>query len=617
MSDRIQLLSDALANQIAAGEVVQRPASVVKELMENAMDADSSCITLVIKDAGKTLIQVIDDGIGMTEKDARMCFERHATSKLKSTEDLFAIRTMGFRGEAMASIAAVAKVEMKTKAQDDEIGTRIIIEASEVKTQDQIAHEKGTSTSVKSLFYNVPARRNFLKSDPVETRHITDEFIRVALSRPDIEMHFINNDLEVFNLSPGNLAKRIVQLFGNNHKEQLAKCEEETPYIKISGYIGKPEFARKTRGEQFFFVNGRFIKHHYFNHAVMDAYSSMLPTDHYPFYVLMMEIDPKHVDINIHPTKTEVKFDDERTIYGLLKAVVKQSLGLHNFSGSIDFSRRPEFQSKTERLDNLSTFSSFNPSPSKGGNSSFRSEPISNRQQENLKNWESLFPSENMATQTDAIDDQPQEIKIQSSINQFVPNEDDNNVQADSKKGFQLHNRYIITQVKKGLIIIDQQSAHERILYEKYIKTLSNEFGASQQFLFPQTIELNPSDFVLLKEIEKEIQMLGFAINVFGNNSIIVNGIPAEIKKGDEKALVEGLLEQYKKNKAELKLSQQENLSRALAKKSAIRRGVILTQEEMLNLISQLFACENPNNAPGGEPTYEILSLDKLELMFK
>jgi DNA mismatch repair protein MutL len=611
MPDIIRLLPDSLANQIAAGEVVQRPASAVKELLENAIDAGATQIELIIKDAGKLLIQVIDNGKGMSGTDARMSFERHATSKLSTREDLFAIRTLGFRGEALASIAAVAQVELKTRRAEDELGTLIKIEGSEVKSQESVSCEKGTSISVKNLFYIVPARRNFLKSNPVELRHIIDEFQRVALSNPEIAFTFHQNDLEVYNLPAEKLSHRIIAMFGGNYKEQLVPCHEETNVINIHGYIGKPEHSKKTRGEQFFFVNNRFIKHNYLHHAVMNAFDELLSSENFPFYVLFIDIDPKHIDINVHPTKTEIKFDDEKTIYAIIRAAVKKALATHNIIPSIDFDHNINFgdivDTKVER--------NFTPE-----RQTFRSQS----DRANQENWEELYKHfETDRGQDNKMNQEEPETNSTSLIIESAANNMDSSLKlnrdllySENHSTFQLHNRYIVAQIKSGMVIVDQQAAHERILYEKYLSMLHNKFGASQQFLFPQSIELNPSDFTLVMEMEEEIRSLGFVFNVFGKHTIVVNGIPADVPNGSEKDLFEGLIEQYKTNKADLKIDRRENLARALARKSALKPGTKLSLVEMNTLIDQLFACKTPNYAPNGNLTIVIMDMGRIAKYF-
>lgn len=593
MTDIIQLLPDSIANQIAAGEVVQRPASVVKELMENAIDAGADDIEVIVKDAGKALIQVIDNGKGMSETDARMSLERHATSKIRKTEDLFELKTMGFRGEALASIAAVAQMTMKTRLHDSELGSQLVVEGSEVKQQQPDAVPAGTNVAVRNLFYNIPARRNFLKSNGVEMRHIVEEFQRVALAHPEVAFSFYQNDLLSYQLTRGKLNQRIVQLFGKNYQEQLAAVQEETPHLTIHGYIGKPESAKKTRGEQFFFVNHRFIKSGYLNHAVTLAYEGLLPADHYPFYVLFIDIDPSHIDVNVHPTKTEIKFVDERTVYGVVRAAVKQALGAHNLSPSIDFEvdvnfARPTRDAQLNAPQSYGQFKSSNASP----------DEVARLDQLYKKALDSDAPSGS--------------VTFQSSANELIPP----SKQEVAAVTFQLHQRYIVTQIKSGMMLININRAHERILFERYMKQLEAGKSASQQSLFPQTVQLNPGDYALWKEMGPEVENLGFQIEDFGGNTVVINGYPTEINEQDEKRIFEGLLEQFKIFSAQLSLPKQESLARAMAVRSALKPGTPLTDEEMNAMIDRLFACDNPNYAPNGQLTFFILDLNKIEQFF-
>lgn len=620
MSDIIRLLPDSIANQIAAGEVIQRPASAVKELLENAVDAGASNIQTIIKDAGKALIQVIDDGKGMTETDARMSFERHATSKIRSADDLFLIKTMGFRGEALASVAAVSQVEMRTKTEEAELGTCLIIDASEVKRQVPDAVPKGTSISIKNLFYNIPARRNFLKSNPVEMKHIIEEFQRVALANPDISFSLYQNDLEVYQLKSGKLSHRIVSLFGKNYREQLAICQEDTPLMNVYGYLGKPEYAKKTRGEQFFFVNKRYIKSPTLNHAVKIGYEGLISDDSHPFYVLFIEIDPRHIDINVHPTKTEIKFDDERTVYGIIKSAVKQALGAHNITPSIDFSHDTNIQLNLNPNELLNRdHSTYN---------DYRREraaidsPSVYQNKTNLANWEKLFDQKEyqwenpLASRNDQNQD---EVRLQSAANRSDNDHTSTEkYHQDSRRTtHQIQNKYILSTVKSGILLVDQQAAHERILYDKFSNNLSKSTGYSQQSLFPQTLELNPGDFELVMELKEEINALGFVFDIFGKNTIIIHGAPSEVAGGEDKSIFEGLLEQFKLNKSELSLNKHESIARAMAKQSSIKAGKTLNPEEMNMIIDQLFACNNPNYAPSGNQTFVILDTDQIDSFFK
>ncbi len=601
MPDIIQLLPDSIANQIAAGEVVQRPASAVKELMENAIDAGATSIRLIVKDAGKALIQVIDDGSGMTETDARMSLERHATSKIRKAEDLFTLRTKGFRGEALASIAAVSQLEMKTRQAVKELGTLLVVEASEVKRQEVTACEKGTSISVKNLFYNIPARRNFLKSNPVELKHIVDEFQRLALAHAEISFSFLQGDELVYDLPPGKLSHRIINLFGKSYQEQLAACHEETEYVRVTGYVGKPEFARKTRGEQFLFVNNRFIRSNYLQHAVTNAFEGLMPENSFPFYVLFMEIDPKHIDVNVHPTKTEIKFDDERAVYAVVRAAVRQALGTHNLTPGLDFSEDVNIITKLGATSAEAAREVY-----------FEERFQTSLQRANLQNWEKLFEGEG------APGFLPAEKELSPGELEFLRSHQEEAVIPTSGEFLvQLHNQYILRPVKTGLMVIQQQAAHERILYEKYLHRLNTTSGESQQSLFPQTVQLNAADFALILEMETEIKALGFRFEEFGKNLLVVTGIPAGITSGREKELFEGLIEQFKLNQATLALPIRENLARALAKRASVKQGDTLRYEEMKAIVNDLLACKASGYAPDGTTTFFIYDLTKIGVNFK
>jgi DNA mismatch repair protein MutL len=627
MQDVIQLLPDSIANQIAAGEVVQRPASVVKELLENAIDARATQIRLVVKEAGRTLIQVIDDGVGMSPTDARLSFERHATSKIRTSDDLFKIRTKGFRGEALASVAAVAQVELRTRRASDELGTLIRIEASEVKAQEPCQTPVGTNLCVKNLFYNVPARRNFLKSNPVEMRHVIDEFQRVALAHPEVAMSLHHAETEVHALPAGKLSRRIVDLFGKAYREQLAACQEETPFVAVAGYIGKPDFAKKVRGEQFFFVNNRFIKHAYLHHAVLSAFEGLIPEGNHPFYVLNLDIDPSHIDINVHPTKTEIKFDDERSVYAIVRAAVKRATGVYNLAPSLDFDSDVNFFPGGLSFPSApSAKSSADPSVI---------EPLASKTppKRNLSSWQQLFEGletpksferNRLLTRRDepevpsperTVPPPPAQgtMTFQSKANRLdaqSPSERPENAT------FQLHNRYVLAQVKSGLMLIDQQAAYERILFDQYRQVLDKRSGLSQQLLFPKTIALPAVDVQLVLELEEEIRALGFDFAQLGRDAFVIYGVPADVVGENEQEVFEGLLEQYKRQNADLKLDRPEALARSLARRLAHRHTGRLTAEEMSALIDQLFASSNPHYTPGGEPTLTILGLDRVAGFF-
>lgn len=648
MADIINLLPDSVANQIAAGEVIQRPASAVKELLENSIDAQGTDIKLILKDAGRTLIQIIDNGIGMSETDARMCFERHATSKIKKADDLFKITTMGFRGEAMASIAGVAQVEMKTKRAEDQLGTQIEIEGSELKSHSQCACPKGTSISVKNLFFNVPARRNFLKSDSVELRHIIEEFQRVAIAHPEIALSLHHNNSELFHLEKGTLRQRLVGIFGDSYNQRLVPVHEDTTIVNVTGFIGKPEFARKTRGEQFFFVNNRFIKSSYLHHALQNAYDQLLPKDAFPSYFINMEIDPKLIDVNIHPTKTEIKFEDERSVYTIIRSAVKQSLGKYNIAPSLDFDQElsiaiPQNKSKEEILMNppkIKIDPKYNP---------FKEEERKEERNEERKNkavpgssvhslqaekkisqsspyapsrgGETPSYLKNTALEIEIKPEEKAQQEFSIEGEKIPPNARILGIAGTTKTAaYQLHNKYILAHIKTGMIVIDQQAAHERILFENYLEMVEKHKGVSQQQLFPQTLEFSAGDTVILKELNEELQGLGFDINEFGKNSFIVHGIPADISDQNVFELLEKLIEDYKSTqggKAELRTAKKEIVAKAMAKNLSIRSGVPLTKEEMSHMVDELFACKMPYSSPTGKPTLITISLDELDKKLK
>ena len=614
MSDIIQLLPDSVANQIAAGEVVQRPASAVKELLENAIDAGANKVQLILKDAGKALIQVIDNGCGMSVTDARMCFERHATSKVRKAADLFAIRTMGFRGEAMASIAAISQVEMKTRRHEDEIGTMIQIEGATFIKQEPCATPAGTSICIKNLFYNTPARRNFLRSNPAEMRHIIDEFQRISMANPHIAFSLHNDGLEVYRLPASGLKQRIVHLLGNNYNERLIPVEEETSIINLKGFIGKPQFAKKTRGEQFFFVNNRFIKDGYLNHAVTKAYEELLTEENFPLYVLFIDIDPAKIDVNVHPTKTEIKYLDEKSIYAIMHSAVKRSLGRFNISPSIDFDQETGFSSMISLKkpeDIVPPTINFNPDFNPFGES--KSTPREYAYQSSndykpaavSKNWGSLY---------EIVKHQPQE---QSAL-ELDPEGEDEQLAPVQKQLMQVHNKYIMSQIKSGIMVIDQQAAHERILYERFLLHLEDRKGASQQSLFPQTVTLSPNDFELAKSLLDDIKSLGFEVREFGKNTLVIEGIPVDLGSNtfNETQLFEHLIEGFKNSQQELKLDKRDALARSMARNSSIKSGVSLAQEEMNTLIEQLFACKTPNYSISGKPVIQTIGLTEIDKKF-
>ena len=603
MADIIHLLPDSVANQIAAGEVIQRPASAVKELLENAVDSGSHNVQLFIKDSGKTLIRIIDDGCGMSETDARMSFERHATSKIRSADDLFSIRTMGFRGEALASIAAIAQVELKTRRHDDEVGTQIEIEGAEVKLQQPVSCPPGTSISVKNLFFNIPARRNFLKSNTVEARHIIEEFERIALSHPDLVMSLHQNGLEVFQLPNSNLRQRIVNLFGSNYNERLVPVNEETTVLNISGFVGKPEFARKSRGEQFFFVNKRFIKDPYLHHAVQNAFEELLPRDSFASYWLYLDINPSKIDINIHPTKTEIKFDDERSVYSIVRASVKRSLGQYSVSPSLDFEQ--------ERSFDLPHAMRYQPAlkPSVSVNTAYN--PFATGSKKIASSgWEKLFEGlKNESTEIELLTSGKIQHVVDQSWHHQLKSESEDFI-------FQLHQRYLVARVMSGLLIVDQQAAHERILFEKYLDQINRRAGPAQQNLFPQAIEFSSGDFSLMNELGDDLRAIGFDLREFGANTFVLHGTPPELETGNEKQILESLLEQFKNNKALHNIDHHENLAKSMAKNMSIRAGRTLSPTEMKNLIDELFACEKPSLSMDGKATWVVMTPDDISKMF-
>ena len=620
MPDKISLLPDNIANQIAAGEVIQRPASAVKELLENAVDAGATEIKLLVNDAGKSLVQVIDNGGGMSETDARMSFERHATSKITTIDDLFHIKTMGFRGEALASIAAVAQVELKTKRLDDETGTYIEIDNSIVKKQEPIASSEGTSIAMKNLFFNVPARRNFLKSNTAEMRHIVDEFTRVALAFPQIFFSLTANNQQLFHLEAGNLKQRILQLLGNAYSTKLVAVKEETDYMNIYGFVGKPDTAKKTRGDQYFFVNNRFIKSAYLNHAVLNAYQEMITKDSFPMYVLFIDLDPTQVDVNVHPTKQEIKFEDEKIIYAFVQAAVKHALAQFSITPTLDF----ELDANIQQLSSIQQpFTEEKKSAAAAGsifkgftekNKAHFIEPTNRAE---LRHWKEFYerPQSTVDSQQSAVrnlESPGKEISsadVQSAIHHSPFTIHDNSLT-------QLHNEYILSQTPAGFILINQQAAHERIIYERLQEAAKGKTIATQRSMFPVTIELAPADSVLLEDLMNDLQQLGYMIEPFGKNTFVVQGTPADVTQGNEKQVIDSLLEQFKHFSNDLKFSKREKLIRSLAWQQSIKAGRQLNEQEMQKLVEDLFACKQANASPGGNPTFLEFKKEQLEKMF-
>ena len=625
MSDIIKLLPDAIANQIAAGEVIQRPASVVKELLENSVDSGAKNIQLIIKDAGRALIQVVDDGCGMSETDARMCFERHATSKIKKIEDLFSLYTFGFRGEAMASIAAVAQVEMKTKLHNKEVGTILIVEGSKVILQEPTATNPGTSISVKNLFYNVPARRNFLKSNQIETKHILDEFVHVALANPNIFFSLHHNGIEVYHLKATNIRQRIVNIFGKNYNEKLVPIEEVTDYVSVRGFIGKPEVSKKTRGEQFFFVNNRFIKNNFLNYAITKAYDGLITDKSFPFYCLFIDIEPGAIDINVHPTKQEIKFEDEKAIYLLLNAAAKHGLSQYSVMPTIDFEHESTFnQLIDERVYNEQPFkvvqSKLNSENTRGSYHSPFDKDIPATQHRDFTNdnngsfddWKKLYELDETTEEKTVTIRSKMDLHALESENEISNNPFKN----ERFEPIQLHERYILTQIRSGFILVDQHKAHQRILFEKYLKNLANQPAATQKTLFPKSLELNNSDTEILKEIIPELKALGFDIEFFGGTTFVVHGMPSDLRDENETQLIEKLLEDFKTTNKTDEFDKRKNVAKTLAYQTAIKSGTMMDKHSMQQLIDELFACEQPTINPAGLPTFAQYSFDEIERKF-
>ncbi len=610
MADIIKLLPDHVANQIAAGEVVQRPASVVKELMENAIDAGANTVKLIVKDGGKSLIQVVDDGLGMSTTDARLSFERHATSKIKSADDLFNLNTKGFRGEALASIAAISHVDMQTKTDHNELGTHLKIEGSKVVFQEPVAAPKGTSIAVKNLFFNIPARRNFLKSDQVELRHMTDEFHRVALAHPDIEFHFFNNGNELFNLQTTSLRKRIAGVFGARMKERLVPVTEETEVLKVSGFICKPEFAKKTRGEQFFFANGRFIKSPYLHHGVVSAFEGLLKADTHPGYFLYLDVDPASIDINIHPTKTEVKFEDEHTLYAIIRATVKHSLGQFSVGPVLDFERDQNldtpysYQQKEAVLPKVTVDKSFNPFE-QGLQKQFGVAKSS------AKGWENLYSGlETLDARSFSSVTFESEQEGQTKLDQAYLEE------TQSMPTFQLRKKYIVSTIRSGMLVIDQNRAHQRILYEKFLGDITVKEGVSQQLLFPIEIEFSNAELLILKEIRDSLSNIGFVFEDLESNRIKLNGVPLVMSEHKITVLLDQIIADYQEGKSEHGITQADLLAKILSKSLAVKAGEPLAQESQMALVNDLFNCKEPMLSPFKKMTYITISEGEIDKKF-
>ena len=600
MPDIIQLLTDHVANQIAAGEVVQRPASVVKELLENSIDASSTSIQLIIRDAGKTLIQVIDNGNGMSTLDAKLSFERHATSKIRVAEDLFKLHTKGFRGEAMASIAAISHVEMKTKQNSQEIGTHIKIEGSKITYQEMTATSVGTNIAVKNLFYNIPARRNFLKSDTIETRHIIDEFQRVSLTHPEIAFSLYHNDNEVYLLKASNLRQRIVAIFGTKMNEKLVPVSEDTEMISIEGFITKPVFSKKKRGEQFFFVNDRYVKSPYLNHAVIAAFEGLLEHGSHPSYFLYLTVPSKSIDINIHPTKTEVKFDDEKAVYAILRATVKHSLGQYNVAPILDFNRDATLdtpynftkQQSKPSSPKITVDPSFNPF---SNDDSTQNKSSYQHVKEN-SNWESLYVSTN-----------------EGELQEKLFNQEDSH---PSNKTIQIQRKYLLSSIKSGVVLIHQSLAHQRVLYEEFLNSSSQEEVHSQQLLFPITISFSSTEIEMIYTLKSELENVGFCFDEFTKESITIKGTPMSISESKISKVLEELLENINSDIPDINFKPLEIMASTFAKSIAIKTGHVLSQKEQENLVNSLFSCKEPGISPSGKAIFKTLTLQEIDHLF-
>jgi len=595
----IRLLSDAIANQIAAGEVVQRPASVVKELMENAIDAGANEVMLQVKEGGKTYIQVVDNGKGMSETDARMCFERHATSKIKLFEDMQKLHTFGFRGEALASIAAVAQVELKTRQINQDVGSLIKIEASDLKALEPIATEEGSSFTVKNLFFNVPARRNFLKSNQIELSHVSEEFNRVALAYPECGFRYYQAGALIMKAAPSNLAKRISSIFGDNYRDKILPIQEEVDFLKVTGFIGKPEISKKSRGEQYFFANKRFIKNAYLHHAVSTAFEGLLPQSNFPFYAIFLELDPAKIDINVHPTKTEIKFENERFVYSVIQAAVRKALQMNVMVPALDF------EPPSPWLNQASNFKAENRSNPSFENNQWRN---SNGNNSNAQSWEKLYTAP--AKGNSELLNQFEGAGLSGNSNQKTQQE----TILEKSIPFNLHGKYLMAQVKSGLLLIQMQRAWERITYERYLNQIQNRSSASQQLLFPKTIDFSPQDFSLLLELESEIRALGVDWEPFGGQSILLRGLPSDLTHLDPVRLFQEFFEQCKWNQRNLKLPNNQSIARALSKRNAQQQSFHHWRDSELNdLINQLFACQVPSLTPDQLPISKVISIEEIE----
>ena len=612
MSDIIHLLPDSVANQIAAGEVIQRPASVLKELVENSIDSGATFIQIVIKDAGRSLIQVVDNGKGMSETDARMAFERHATSKIKNADDLFSLRTLGFRGEALASIAAISQVELRTRRADDDLGILVEIAGTRIFKQETVQCDLGTSFQVKNLFFNVPARRRFLKSDNVEKSHVFNEFYRIALVNSNVSFSLFDGDEEIFQLPASNNKIRIESIFGRNAKkrwqQQLLTIETTTNLISIYGYVGKPEYAQKS-ASQYFFVNGRFMRHPYFHKAVLLAYNQMIQASDSPNYFIYFEVDPKSIDINIHPTKTEIKFENEQAIWSILSAAIKEALGKFNIVPSIDFDQEGAVDMpltmSTERI--LPPQTNFNPNYNPFGSTSYKRPVL---------NWEELYGDfEKKSTSIQLIEKTPFESTIASSFSLNGQQQEIENIESRTEN-YQYKNRFIFTGIKSGLLMIDQHRAHTRVLFDLFLSQIENSKGVSQQVLFPEILELNVDDALFFEQIIPDLNQVGFEFESMGHSTFGVKGVSAQVGTSSIIDLLLDMLDKAKTTALDPAASMHKAISLSLAKSSSLKAGKRLTKEEMSDLIDHLFACENHSFTPDGKKIITVFTQDELDKRF-
>ncbi|HBF86993.1 MAG TPA: DNA mismatch repair endonuclease MutL [Bacteroidales bacterium] len=598
MPDIINLLPDSVANQIAAGEVIQRPASIIKEMVENSLDAGATNIQVNVKDSGRTLVQIIDNGKGMSETDARMAFERHATSKISSVDDIYSLTTMGFRGEALASIAAIAQVELRTKQNGQDLGTKIQISGSTVELQESCNCSVGSNFTIRNIFYNVPVRRKFLKANSTELKHIVTEFQKIALCNSSVAMSLYSNDTEIYVIPQSNIKQRIVNVFGKQISQNLIPLDTETSIVKISGFVGKPEFAKKTIGEQFFFINGRFMKSSAFHKAVLDAYDKILPYGTIPSYFIFLDVDPSTIDVNIHPTKTEIKFENAKAVWQMIFASIKEALGKHNIVPSLDFDQEayidiPYLNKESEiKKPHISVNQEYNP---------FKTDK--NQNKSTYDNWDKLYSG---------FENKYQAVE-QENIQQKIELENQNH----QSNLYQYKSKYIFSAVKSGLMIIDQRRANERILFEQIMKGYENHVGISQKNLFPEQIVLTEIESMILTNLSEELEEIGFDISCIGNNTFAVNGTPAVIDNCNPQDVLQTIIANHQKNKADIKSEVFRNLAESLAKYAAMRENKKMSSIEVEQFINNLFSCQNSNYTPDGKAIITILNDDELDKKLK